>query len=95
MGIYFDTTTDKEDWNYIQKLINNGEAQYKDNKIYRILNEDNRTEILWENCSISTKETFPGEEPPKQTPWGIGKFTRLGCNYIFRQLTKERYSSTL
>ena len=45
---------------------------------------------------VDTKENFPGEEPPKQTPWGIGKFTRDGCNYIYRQLMKEcRCSSTL
>lgn len=99
MGFYFDNTTDKEDLEYMQTLIDSGEAQYKDNKIihtYYDYDGDCIVKILWENCYIDTKENFPGEEPPKQTPWGIGKFTRDGCNYIYRQLMKEcRCSSTL
>lgn len=99
MGIYYNTTTYNEDWDYMQKLIDSGEAQYKDNKIihtYYDIDGDCISKILWENCHIDTKENFLGENPPKQTPWGIGKFTRDGCNYIYHQLMKQgRSSSTL
>ena len=82
----------------MKKLIDSGEDHYEYNKISRTYCDegDEITTVLWENCDINTKETFPGEELPKQTPWGIGKFTRDGCNYIFRQLQKEgRCSWTL
>ena len=98
MGFYYDSTTDEEDWSYMQKLIDSGEAHYKDNKIYRkrTRDEDLVTDILWVNCPIDTKETFPDEEPPKKTPWGVGKFTNKGCDYIYNELMKEgRFTSTL
>jgi hypothetical protein len=44
MGMYFENTTDEEDIQYIQQLLDNHEAQIHNGKIYQ--NEN----VLWEVC---------------------------------------------
>ena len=87
MGIYFDSTTDQEDIDYIAKLIDSGKAYYKNNKIYYDVEEE--TKILWENCEPDAKKNYLGEPKPLLTPWGIGRLTSEGCTYIYSQLMKE------
>jgi hypothetical protein len=102
MGIYFEETTDIEDINFIKELIYNGYAYFSNKQIhylnkYRFEDEtEEGTTILWEECDINCKEKYLGENKPIQTPWGIGKWTGDGINYIYLQLMKQgRFTSTL
>lgn len=98
MGIYItEPSTDKEDVQFIQELITNGQAYLSDGKIYhKDEDPDNPDYILWETCEKNVKERFLGDPGCLNTPWGYGRFTREGYSFLFLKLQQlGRTSSTL
>lgn len=100
MAIYFDTTSNSEDINFIKELIDKNHAYYHKKEIhyyniYRFEDyTDHGTTILWKECDINCPEKYPGENKPIKTPWGTGKWTSEGINYIYLQLMKLRRYTT-
>lgn len=97
MGIYItQPSSDQEDISFIQELITNSKAYLSGGKIYH-KNEDPEEPdyILWETCDKDVKERFLGEPNPIETPWGYGRYTRHGYNFLFMKLMSlGRTSST-
>lgn len=99
MGIYItEPSTNEEDCLFIQELIKNGQAYESNGKIYHKCGVEDFEEetILWEKCSWDINERFLGDPGPFKGPWGVGRFTRDGYNYIFIKLQSlGRTTSTL
>jgi hypothetical protein len=93
MGIYYNSTTNEEDINYIQKLIDSENGYIKDGCIYWKC-YGGKDMLLWETCKLDTPSVYFGEQEPINTPWGLGKLTKNGTSYIFMQLAKEGRSSS-
>lgn len=95
MGIYItQPSSDEEDISFIQELITNDKAYLSNGKIYRrSYDPEDPDTILWETCDKGVKERFPD---CLDTPWGYGRYTQQGYNFLFTKLQQlHRTSSTL
>jgi hypothetical protein len=90
MGIYItEPSTNEEDIQFIQELIQNGKAYINNDKIYKKKDDndtDNDDEVLWESCDLNVKERFIGDPGPFNSIFGYGRFTRYGYTFIFLKL---------
>jgi cysteinyl-tRNA synthetase len=97
MGIYItQPSSDEEDIQFIQELISNGKAYISNGKIYHQSEDpEDPDTILWETCDKGIKERFPGDPGCLDTPWGYGRYTQQGYNFLFIKLQSlGRTSST-
>lgn len=87
MGIYLtQSSTDKEDIQFLQELITKDQAYINNCKIYYKANEYSEEYILWETCDKNEKLRFPGDRGAFDSVFGYGRFTHRGYSFIFCKL---------
>lgn len=92
MGIYFDNTTPEEDARIILKLIQKGDAYYKDGFIYRNDPDDNY--ILWKRQEHVDSNSIIQDKFIIFEEYGKGILTTHGVDSIYSELMRKGKFST-
>lgn len=93
MGLYFDDTTPEEDAQIILKLIQKGDAYYKDGFIYK--NDDDNNVILWKRQDYLDSNENTWKEFVIFEEYGRGILSTHGVDAIYSELMRQgRFKTT-